>query len=185
MAKKNVKANKEVVEQPGTDVQPVQETAENSDTTQATPEQPESGEKELQVQPEQSGGEQTDGEENTGVDSEIQETETGKEGGGTGDQTVIDNDQELDDETEAAYQEAKEVIEKMVDNAIEESGILDEPKETTEKRNRIAKDVFAKNAQCKELYFTADLIPFFFKSDAFRHGAGMLKNDTIVTINRK
>lgn len=112
MAKRNVKTDKEVVEQPGTDVQPVQETT-------------------------------------------------------------------------AAYQEAKEVIEKMVDNAIEEIGILDEPKETTEKRNRIAKDVFDKNAQCKVLYFTADLIPFFVKSDAFRHGAGTLKNDTVVTINRK
>jgi hypothetical protein len=119
------------------------------------------------------------------VDSEIQETATGKEGGGTGDQTVNDNDRELDDETETAYQEAKEVIEKMVDNAIEESGILDEPKETTEKRNRIAKNVFDQNAQCKVLYFTADLIPFFVKSDAFRHGAGPLKNDTVVTINRK
>lgn len=185
MAKRDVKTDKEVVEQPKTDVQPVQETAGNSDTTQNAPEQPEGGEKELQVQPEQSDGEQTDDKGNTGVDSEIQETTTGTEGGGTGDQTVNDNNQELDDETEAAYQEAKEVIEKMVNNAIEESGILDEPKETTEKRNRIAKDVFEKNAQCKVLYFTADLIPFFVKSDAIRHGADKLKNDTIVTINRK
>jgi hypothetical protein len=184
MTKKDAKTTKEMVEQPGTDVQPVQETAGNSDTTQTATEQPESDKKELQVQPEQSGGEQTDGEGNTGVDSEIQETATGKEGGGTGDQAVIGNDQELDDETKVAYREA-EVIEKMVDNAIKESETLDEPKETTEKRNRIAKDVFDKNAQCKALYFTADLIPFFVKSDAFRHGAGTLKNDTIVTINRK
>lgn len=185
MAKRNVKADKEVVEQPKTDVQPVQETTGDSDTTQATQEQSESSEKELQVQSEQSGGEQMYDKGNTGVDSEVQETTTGKEGSEAGNQTVNENDQELDDETEAAYQEAKEVIEKMVDNAIEESGILDEPKETTEKRNRIAKDVFEKNAQCKVLYFTADLIPFFVKSDALRHGAGKLDNDTIVTINRK
>jgi hypothetical protein len=184
MAKRNIKADKEVVEQPKTDVQPVQEIAGNSDTTQNAPEQPEGREKELQVQPEQSGGEQTDDKGNTGVDSEIQETTTGTEGGTTGDQTVNDN-QELDDETEASYQEAKEVIGNMVNNAFEESGILDEPKETIEKRNRIAKDVFEKNAQCKVLYFTADLIPFFVKSDAFRHGADKLKNDTVVTINRK
>lgn len=170
MAKRNVKADKEVVEQPGTDVQPVQETTgivkstePNPDSTQTVQKQSEGIEKELQVQLEQSDGEQTDDKENTGVDSEIQETTTGKEGGGTGDQTVDDNDQELDDETEAAYREAKEVIGMMVDNAIEESGILDEPKETTEKRNRIAGDVFEKNAQCKVLYFTADLIPFFVK----------------------
>lgn len=185
MAKRNVKTNKEVVKQPKTDVQPVQETAGNPDTTQNAPEQPEGGEKELQVLTGQSGGEQTNDKGNTGVDSEIQETTTGTEGGGTGDQTVNDNNQELDDETEAAYQEDKEVIEKMFDNAIEESGILDEPKEKIEKRNRIAKEVFEKNAQCKVLYFTADLIPFFVKSDAIRHGTDKLKNDTIVTINRK
>lgn len=185
MAKRNVKADKEVVEQPKTDVQPVQETAGNSDTTQNAPEQPEGGEKELQVQPEQSGGKQTDDKGNTGVDSKIQETATVTEGGGTGDQTVNDNNQELDDETKETYQAAKEVITGMVGEALEESGILDEPKEKTEKRNRIAKDVFEKNAQCKVLYFTADLIPFFVKSDAIRHGADKLKNDTIVTINRK
>ena len=63
--------------------------------------------------------------------------------------------------------------------------ILDEPKETTDKRTRIAKDVFDKHSQCKVLYFTSDLIPFFAESDAIKHGAGKLKNDTIVTINRK
>jgi predicted HNH restriction endonuclease len=147
-------------------------------------EQPEGGEKEFQVQPGQSGGEQTDDKVDTGLDSKNQETTVGRKGNGTGDQTVNGN-RELDDETEAAYQEAKEVIGKMVDNAIGESGILDEPQETTGKRNRIAKDVFEKNAQCKVLYFTADLIPFFVKSDAFRHGAGTLKNNTVVTINRK
>jgi hypothetical protein len=139
MAKKNVTANKEVVVQPGMDVQPVPETAGNSDTTQNAPEKPEDGEKELPIQSEQSGGEQTDGKGSAGVDSEVQETTTGKEGGETGDRL----------------------------------------------RNRIAKDVFEKNEQCKVLYFTADLIPFFVKSDAFRHGADKLKNDTIVTINRK
>ncbi len=184
MAKKNVKANKEVVEQPGTGVQAVQETAGNPDTTLAATEKPENDEKELQVQREQSGGEQTDDKGNTGVDSKIQETTTGKEGGGTGDQ-VNNNNQELDSETEETYQAAKEVITGMVGEALEESGIWDEPKETTEKRNRIAKDVFEKNARCKVLYFTADLIPFFVKSDAIKHGAGKLKNDTIVTINRK
>ena len=176
---KNDKANKEVVEQSATDVQPVQETTGSPDTTQATPEQLESSEKELQVQPEQSGGEQTNDKGNTELDSEIQETTIGKEGSGTGDRTVTDN-QEVED----TYKEAKEVITGMVDEALEESGILDEPKEATEKRNRIAKDVFEKNAQCKVLYFTSDMIPFFVNSDALRH-AGTLKDDTVVTINRK
>jgi hypothetical protein len=153
MAKKNVEANKEVVEQPTTDVQPVRKISGNVDVAQTTPEQLESDEKELQIHPGQSCGEQTDDKGNTGMDSEIQETATGEEGGETGDQTVNDN-QKPDDETE-------------------------------EKQNRIAKDVFEKNAQCKVLYFTADLIPFFVKSDAIRHGAGKLGNDAIVTINRE
>ena len=153
MGKRNVKADKEVAEQPQADVQPVQETAgivrsaePNPHTAQATPEQSEGGEKELQVQPEQSSGKQTDDKGNTGVDSETEETAAGTEGGGTGDP--------------------------------------DKPKETTENRNRIAGDVFEKNAQCEVLYFTADLIPFFEKSDANRHAA-TLKDNTVVTINKK
>lgn len=61
--------------------------------------------------------------------------------------------------------------------------VTDEPKEMTEQRNRIADDVFGKNTQCKELHFTSDMVPFFLKSDAVRHGA-TLGDDTIVTINR-
>ncbi len=61
---------------------------------------------------------------------------------------------------------------------------VNEPKATTENRIRIANDVFQTNTHCKVLYFTADLIPFFEKSDAIRHGV-TLDDDTIVTINRK
>lgn len=173
MAKRNVKADKEVVEQPKTDVQPVQETAGNPDTTQATPEQ--------------GGGEQTDDKRNTGVDSETQETTTVTEGGGTGDQTINDNDQELYDETEETYQEAKRVIEKMVDDRLQEKGVIaveSFEKGKAEKCKKIASDVFEKHSNTKVLYFTDDLIPFFDKSDAFRH-AGTLKNDTVVTINKE
>lgn len=63
--------------------------------------------------------------------------------------------------------------------------LTNEPTETTTKRQRIANDVFSKHPKQKELYFTTDLIPFFQKTDAIRHGAGTLKNDTIVTIYRK
>ncbi|MFV0397946.1 MAG: hypothetical protein ACK5JU_08010 [Bacteroidales bacterium] len=56
--------------------------------------------------------------------------------------------------------------------------------EIADKRDRMAKKVFGKNSQCKELYFTSDIIPFFVKSDAIRH-ATKLKDDTIVTVKRK
>lgn len=183
MAKRNAKTDTTVVEQPSADVQTVQEGSENTNGTPSTQEQSEGSKEELQVQPEQGGGEQTDGEGNPGLDSESQEETVVREGSGTGDQ-VTDNDQELDNETEETYQAAKEVITGMVGEALEESGILDEPKEKTEIRNRIAADVFSKHSHWKTLYFTSDMIPFFEKSDANRH-ADTLKDNTVVTINKK
>lgn len=183
MAKRNAKTDTTVVEQPSADVQTVQEGSGNTNDTPSTQEQPEGNKEELQVQPEHGGGEQTDGEGNPGLDSESQEETVVQEGSGTGDQ-VTDNNQELDTETEETYQAAKEVITGMVGEALEESGILDEPKEKTEKRNRISADVFSKHSHRKTLYFTSDMIPFFEKSDANRHAA-TLKDNTVVTINKK
>ena len=207
--------DKKVGAVPDTGVQEVQETAGNNVTTQATEKQSEDNKEELQIPSEQGSGESQDDKGNTKLDSKSKEKAATKAGGKTGDPAIIPQNQEavnkggsegkeaaieptpddkeeagqgadgkeLDIETEETYKEAKKVITGMVDEALE--SVLDEPKETTEKRNRIAKDVFDKNAQCNVLYFTADLIPFFGKSDAFRHGAGTLKNDTIVTVNRK
>lgn len=67
-----------------------------------------------------------------------------------------------------------------VDNQVEQN----ESEEITAKRSRIAKDVFEKNVQCKELHFTSDLIPFFVKSDANRH-ADTLKNKDVVTVKKQ
>lgn len=180
MARRNVKTNKEVDVQPTTDVQAVQETAGNSDSAQATPEQPESGEEKLQVSTQQGGGESSDDKGNTELDSENKEETVGKEGGGTGDQVA-------DNEIEETYQEAKEVIEKMVDDRLQERGIVTVDaleKGKAEQCKKIASDVFAKHSNCKVLHFTSDLIPFFEKSDAHRH-AGSLKDDVVVTINKE
>lgn len=62
--------------------------------------------------------------------------------------------------------------------------ISEEMDETVARRKRIANDVFNKNTRCKTLFFTADLVPFFMKNDAIKHGA-TLKDDTIVTINKE
>lgn len=186
MAKTNAKDNKKVVEQPETDVQPGQGTGD-AETTQATQAEPEGGEKELQVLQETGGGEKTDGEGGAKMDTGSLQEENGETGGDPSNQGGADNEEtsggESDDEE--TFREAAEAITGMVSEALESSGILDEPAEVTEKRNRIAKDVFAKNPQCKELFFTADLIPFFVKSDAYRHGTITLKNGVVVTINRK
>jgi hypothetical protein len=52
-----------------------------------------------------------------------------------------------------------------------------------EKRNRIAKDVFAQNSQTTELYFTSDFIPFFAKQDAIAH-ANSLNNKEVTTVTK-
>jgi len=180
MAKKNVKTNKEVVVQPATDLLAVQETAGNSDSASATPEQPEGNEEKLQVSAEQGGSQQADNKGNAGLDSENKEETVGEEGGGTGDQVT-------DSEIEETYQEAKAVIEKMVDDYLQEKGIVTVDafeKGKAEQCKKIASDVFAKHANCKILHFTSDLIPFFEKSDAHKH-AGSLKDDVVVTINKE
>lgn len=64
-----------------------------------------------------------------------------------------------------------------------DSPVIEESDEVINQRKRIAIDVFEKNSQCKELHFTSDIIPFFVKSDAVRHGV-TLDDDTVVTINR-
>ena len=124
MAKRNANSNKDVVEKPEEKVQPIQEGSGDSNHTQATQEQPEGGEKEFQIQPEQGGGEQTDGEGNPGLDSESQEETVVQEGSGTGD-PVTDNVQELDEETEETYREAKEVIKGLVSEVLGENGLIE------------------------------------------------------------
>lgn len=59
-----------------------------------------------------------------------------------------------------------------------------EPKGKTEQRERIAKEVFAKNHRKSVLYFTSDMIPFFEKTDAIKHVKG-LDNKTIITVNKE
>jgi hypothetical protein len=179
MAKKNVKTNKGVVEQPVSDVQTVRETTGQSDIASTTPEQPKGGEEKLPVQPKQSGGESSDDKGDSGLDSENKEETVGKEGGESGDQVT-------DNKIEETYREAKAFIEKTVDDRLQEKELIATSfdKGKLERCKKIASDVFAKHANCKVLYFTSDLIPFFEKSDAYRH-AGSLKDDVVVTINKE
>lgn len=181
MAKKDAQNNKKVVDKPVAESQGTPKLEESTVDTQATPVEgkaaTENVQPELPVQPEQNNGEQPNDKANSQLDSESKAETTGEKGSEA-------NNPVTDENPEDVYDHAKVVISEMVNDAIDESGILDEPKETTEKRNRIAADVFQKNTNCKVLYFTTDLIPFFVKSDAVRHGA-TLKNDTVVTINRK
>lgn len=55
----------------------------------------------------------------------------------------------------------------------------DKPNANTEKRKRIAKDLFAKNDGLTEIFFTSDFMPFAKEQDAKKHAAGL--NDKTVT----
>lgn len=56
---------------------------------------------------------------------------------------------------------------------------VEKPNANTEKRKRIAKDLFAKNDGLTEIFFTSDFMPFAKEQDAKKHGAGL--NDKTVT----
>lgn len=59
-----------------------------------------------------------------------------------------------------------------------------EPKATTEKRERIAKDLFAKKSGLSVIYFTSDLMPFGTDNDAKQHAA-KLDTKIVTPINRE
>jgi len=148
MAKSNVNTNTEVVKQPETEVQPVQDATGNADAAQTAEGEVESSEEKLPDQPESGNGKETDDKGNPEVDSEGQDETIGKEG----------------------------------DNV--EIHVVDEPKQKTESRKKIASEVFSKHANCKVLYFTSDLIPFFEEGDAYVH-TRILKDQTVVTFNKE
>lgn len=162
--------------QPETTGTPVQSgTVETTTIQEGETGKPERSEKELSFSTEQVDSEQKNGKGNTGLDSENKEKTVIQKGGESVNQ--VDNKQFSNDANiEIVIVPEKKIIEETVDELPETIAI---------KRKRIAIDVFSKHPQCKELYFTTDLVPFFVKSDAIRHGAGTLKNDTIVTVYRK
>lgn len=59
-----------------------------------------------------------------------------------------------------------------------------EPKATTEKRERIAKDLFAKKSGLSVIYFTSDFMPFGTENDAKQH-ASKLDNKIVTPITKE
>lgn len=59
-----------------------------------------------------------------------------------------------------------------------------EPKAATEKRERIAKDLFAKKSGLSVIYFTSDLVPFGTENDAKQHAA-KLTNKIVTPITKE
>lgn len=83
--------------------------------------------------------------------------------------------------------EDKEAIKGLIKEVIDENGrtvLTVEPKSVTEKRERIAKDVFANNTGLSVIFFTSDMMPFRTKSDALNHAFG-LTNKKVTPINKE
>jgi len=97
-------------------------------------------------------------------------------GQSNGEETVDERNPEVDSESQ------NETIGKEGDKV--EIYVVEEPEDKTEKRKKIAAGVFAKHSNCKVLYFTSDLIPFFEQSDAYTH-TGILKDQTVITFNKE
>jgi len=95
------------------------------------------------------------------------------------------------DRVQSERSEGEEMDDKRdpeMDSGSEKETVGEEGNETVDpvakKRKELADIVFLRHLNCKALYFTSDLIPFFEKSDAFRH-TGTLKDNTVVTVNRE
>lgn len=186
--------------QPGTMGAPVQEGAKGK---------PEESEEKLPVSAGRDNGSQKDGEGNAGLDSEDKEATVGEKGGAPGDQVGdeqspdnadvdagagadidIDIDIDIDANADAdinANTGAGVDVEMIIvpGKKITKEALDELPGTKVAKRKRIAIDVFGKHPECRELYFTSDLVPFFVKSDAVRHAAGALKDDKVVTVYRQ
>lgn len=186
---KQDKTNKDVATDPKTDVVVQHETTPETENKNETQEI-HSDSKQSTIETVGSG--QTEGIADTRVDSESEATAIGTHGGETGGEAVDQSTvNENSDDTETAFAKLDPETKEKLANVLTESlrkawGKLDvpaEPKEKTAQRERIALDVFSNNNNRSVLYFTADLIPFFEKSDAIKHIQG-LDDKTIVTVNK-
>lgn len=168
MAKQD-KTNKDAATDSKTDMVVQPETTPETENKNETPEVHSDSE---QSTVETVGSGQTEGVTDTVLDSESEAETTGKEGieagGKIGEQKVTLTESDLprhSHDPEKIFQPS-------------------EPKAKTEQRERIAKDVFAKNHRKSVLYFTSDMIPFFEKTDAIKH-IKELDDKTIVTVNKQ
>lgn len=194
---KQDKTNKNASTDPKTDVVVQSETTPETENKNETPEIHSDSE---QSTVETVGSGQAEGVTNTVLDSESEAEATGKEGIETGgeitdgqsprDQNVdikvvddLDEESEFDkldpDMQKAVAGAALEAI----NRALKTSDVPSEPKAKTAQRERIAKEVFAKNNRKSVLYFTSDMTPFFDKNDAIKH-IKELDDKTIVTVNK-
>lgn len=109
----------------------------------------------------QGNSEQKAGEKSTELDTQVEKSATGTQGSEVDREIILD--------------ELPKVLSNVSDSTKKES------KTTTDKRDRIAKEVFAKNAGLKVVYFTSDLVPFGTENDALKHAANLKDNTVIPT----
>lgn len=138
----------------------------------------------------------TSSDENSEMDTQAEDKGTGWQGGDTENQLTDNSDQSTNEDNgglSEIYDEesAKDALKEFIKEVIAENGgkqetNINEPKADTEKRLRIAADIFKKNDRCEVLHFTSDFTPFFKENDAIKHTrTGKLSDKTIISIPKQ
>lgn len=119
----------------------------------------------------------TSGGEDSEMDSQPKEKGTGEQGGDTASEIKL---------TEKDLPRHSHDPEKVFSNDEAWTDKPAEPKADTEKRLRIAADIFKKNDRVDVLHFTSDFTPFFKENDAIKHTrTGKLADKTIISITKQ
>lgn len=124
----------------------------------------------------------TSGGENSEMDTQTENEGTGEQGGNAENIEMYNNEEEAREFVRDIVLDELSRALTMAQANVDEP--IDEPKADTEKRLRIARDIFKPNDRCEVLYFTSDFIPFFYESDAVRHTRN-LADKTIITITKQ
>ncbi|MBF0576605.1 hypothetical protein [Dysgonomonas sp. GY617] len=130
---------------------------------------------------------QTSGGESTSVDNETENKGTGEQGGDNG--GTLNGTIDIEVKPEISPEKVREIVADELSRALSmaQANIdepANEPKADTDKRNRIAATIFAKESRFTALHFTSDFVPFGNENDAIKHTRS-LANKTIITIKKQ
>lgn len=171
---------KDVAGTQATDTETTQVDSQEKQATQVSPASGENGSLASGDNQQGSGDStETSSGENSEMDTQTENKGTGEQGGEAGSEI---KPAEIDPE------KVREIVIDEMSRALSMSqDIVDapvEPKADTEKRQRIADDVFKKNSRCHVLHFTSDFVPFFNENDAIKN-TRKLADKTIITIKKQ
>lgn len=132
----------------------------------------------------QGGGDstQTSGGESTSVDNETENKRTGEQGGDNG--SALNGTINVEVKPQIDVTQLLQGMETRLRESLASLNTPDEPKADTDKRLRIAAEIFENNSRYEALHFTSDFVPFGSENDAIKHTRS-LANKTIITIKKQ